>query len=344
MKGIENLLYIVKYICVTLFVFTCYNKTHAQPDSIFLPELSIKNYDLYQNIAEQLKINNINRGTLLLTAAESNKYKTKKINTVKYKEHPLILFFTNKINCNSDVTYYTENAIGYFYINDVCVIADKLNYYGYCLDKINLFDSIQNEKGRFFSFQQIKDDMCKDNSIDYLSYTIYNNKLKKFRRGVLSEGRRDDDNIKYAEKRTKELTIKRIYKIKNVYVISGIDDKGHVFTILSQKNIANNKCKIKEGNTYKFFLVPYLDCDFHDSDESDYILCGGDPTFQFNINVNNKVIKIKTYNQDINFYETPNLNGLYYIPYNGTEASKEYPYFRAHINWARSFNKNVTDK
>ncbi|MBO4615542.1 MAG: hypothetical protein J5709_10550 [Bacteroidales bacterium] len=270
-----------------------------------------------------------------MTAAESNEYKTKKINSIKYREHPIVLFLINNTNCNSEVTCCSNKAKGYFYINNVCIIADRMENYGYCLDKIDLFDSIRSENGRFFSCRQQEQDMRRDGLADYLSYIINNNKLKRLKRGILSEGHREGDNIKYAEKRTKELIITRICKIKNVYVIYGIDDKKNVFTILSRNNNASNKCKIKEGDTYKFFLVPYLDCDIiPDSDKSDYIVCGGDPAKQFNINVNNKTIKIKTDNSNVNFYGTPNLNGLYYILYDGTEASREYPYFRTHRNWA----------
>ena len=145
------------------------------------------------------------------------------------------------------------------------------------------------------------------------------------------------DNLKCAETRTKNLEIKRICKIKNVYVLYGIDDKKHVFTILSQKNTSVKNCKIKEGNVYKFFLIPYLDRDLiPDADDLDYSICGGDPKFKFYIIVNNKVIKIETDGQDVNFYGSPNLNGVYYIPYDGSEENKTYPYFRSHCKWLRN--------
>jgi Icc-related predicted phosphoesterase len=144
----------------------------------------------------------------------------------------------------------------------------------------------------------------------------------------------EKNNIECAEKHIKVLKILEIKKQNKIYIITGSDEKCQIYTVLSKKNKLKKHNKIEIDNEYKFFLVPYLDIDaFLDLEEKDYIIRGG-TRFLFTLNIEGKIITICN-DIENNFYGTPNLDGLYYIPYDETEQNREYPYFRSHANWVK---------
>lgn len=150
----------------------------------------------------------------------------------------------------------------------------------------------------------------------------------------------ENSDIKCADKFLKTVKISYIKKEKNVYVIYTSDPLryGYGYVILSKKKKNKKWEKLEIGKEYKLYLVPYLDLDMMENyEETNIIYMRGGPIPIFFINVDGSIVRFDL-DGDNNIYGTPNLEGLYYNPYDGTEQSMVYPYFRSHANWVKYIN------
>lgn len=142
-----------------------------------------------------------------------------------------------------------------------------------------------------------------------------------------------NDSIKCADKLLKTLRVIDIDKENTIYIIHTNDSLGRTYTVFSPKDKVKGSKRIEIDEKYEFYLVPYLDLDcVQNYENEDFVLVGGNAVFY--IKVANRIVRISLDGNN-NFYGTPNLKGLSYIPYDGTEEDKTYPYFRSHSNWLR---------
>jgi hypothetical protein len=152
------------------------------------------------------------------------------------------------------------------------------------------------------------------------------------------------DSIVCANKFYKTVKIYDKKKQKNVYIVRASDTfrRGYGYVILSKKKKNNKLEKLEIGKEYKLYLVPYLDLDMYDDyekEDNNIIYLRSDPHCIFYINVEGSIVRFDS-DGDNNIYGSPNLQGLYYIPCDGTEKDREYPYFRSHSNLVKKMFKN----
>jgi hypothetical protein len=96
------------------------------------------------------------------------------------------------------------------------------------------------------------------------------------------------------------LKIKR--KKKNVYILKCASDDNQSRIIISLSSKIKGYSKVKVGKKYKLFLIPYFEEDCMPGDGYEVI------------NIDNLIIpNIRVLG--INLYLTPNLKGLFYLPY-----------------------------
>lgn len=191
-------------LCMAVLLLTCLNVTFAQKgcvhDSIFLPELTIKNYELYQDIVCRLERNKIENDTLFMSVRNEIYYLDKpiwirKLCSMLHIEEPgrlraerlnrIVLGLFSIENYNSTLLDYISYGFpiikGYFYINEVCIIVSiSDNKNTELIAKIELMDSTSSGNGRFFTDRPDKryGYWVGQNSIE-MKYFVKKNKLKK---------------------------------------------------------------------------------------------------------------------------------------------------------------------
>ena len=192
-----------KCLCTVVLLCACCILIFAQEryihDSVFLPELTIKNREMCQYIANRLKKNKITNDTLFLVVRNEIYYLDKPIWIRKFyarlgveepgrkraqKLNRTVLFLSSSENYNSNLLLYINRGIpninGYFYIDKVCIIVYGGREKDCKIDNVGLIDSTLSGKGRYFTDSPdkrygIKVGLC---SIE-MDYFVKNNKLKK---------------------------------------------------------------------------------------------------------------------------------------------------------------------
>lgn len=189
-----------KCLCTVVLLCACCILTFAQErcihDSVFLPELTIKNQEMCQYIANRLKKNKITNDTLFLEVHNEIYYLDKpmwirkliyRVNLDMFMRHRsdrIVLFISSHENYVSNFLEYTLlgnlSIKGYLYINDICIIVYDHKKEEKIFDKIDLFDTISSKKGRYFKYPAIEvcSYFCGIHSIE-MDYFVKKNKLKK---------------------------------------------------------------------------------------------------------------------------------------------------------------------
>lgn len=192
-----------KCLCTVVLLCACCILIFAQEryihDSVFLPELTIKNQEMCQYIANRLKKNKITNDTLFLEVRKEIYYLDKPIWIRKLyarlgvevpgrkraqKLNRTVLFLLSSENYNHRLLGYIDRGIpninGYFYIDEVCIIVYDGREKDCKIGNVGLIDSTLSGEGRYFTDSPdkrsgIKVGLC---SIE-MDYFIKDKKLKK---------------------------------------------------------------------------------------------------------------------------------------------------------------------